>query len=138
MLKNKDILLIEDDSIDSMSFKRALSELGIKNKVRHVENGEEGLAYLSNIENSRPGIIFMDINMPRMTGPEFLKIALEKNLVSYIPVVVLTTSREEKDKTECFDLGVSGYMIKDIHFKDFVITMKTIFDYWTLCDFPGL
>ncbi|MBT6120042.1 response regulator [bacterium] len=138
MLKNKDILLIEDDSIDVMSFKRALVRLEIKNNVRHVENGEEALAYLSNSENSKPGIIFMDINMPRMTGPEFLKMALEMKLIGCIPVVVLTTSREEKDKIDCFHLGISGYMIKDIDFEDFVITMRTIFNYWALCESPGL
>ena len=100
MLKNKDILLIEDDSIDVMSFKRALVRLEIKNNVRHVENGEEALAYLSNSENSKPGIIFMDINMPRMTGIDLAERLQREDVILPFGFVTSEGTKEMRERAK--------------------------------------
>lgn len=71
MLKNKPILLVEDDMIDAMTVKRALRELNVINPVLSVENGEEALEYLRDEKNEFPGIILLDLNMPRMNGIDF-------------------------------------------------------------------
>ena len=120
MLKNKPILLVEDDMIDAMTVKRALRELNVINPVLSVENGEEALEYLRDEKNEFPGIILLDLNMPRMNGIEFLKIAKNDDNLKHIPVIVLTTSLEEMDRVDTFNLGVAGYMVKPVDYKQFV------------------
>lgn len=136
MHSSKPILLVEDDQVDAMTVKRALKEIHVTNPVDTVENGEQALSFLKNPQNERPGIILLDLNMPRMNGIEFLTIAKQDEDLKRIPVVVLTTSREEQDKVDSFNLGVAGYMIKPVDYQQFVEVVKTIDLYWTLSELP--
>lgn len=136
MHTQKPILLVEDDQIDQKTIKRALEEIRVSNKLLIVNNGEEALTFLRNNDNPKPGIILLDLNMPRMNGIELLHILKQDNLLMQIPVVVLTTSEEERDKTESFKLSVAGYMAKPIDYVKFVDVMRSINQYWTLSEFP--
>ena len=133
---NKPILLVEDDQVDAMSVHRALKELHVANLIVHVEHGEAALAYLRDQTKPAPCIILLDLNMPVMGGIEFLREAKSAAGFKRIPVVVLTTSDEQRDKVESFDLGVAGYMRKPVDYKQFVETMRTIDAYWTVSEQP--
>lgn len=135
-ITNKPILLVEDDQVDAMTVRRALKELHVLNPLVHVENGEEALGYLRDAANERPCIILLDLNMPIMTGIEFLQHAKRDDRLRRLPVVVLTTSEEQKDKIESFDLGVAGYMRKPVDYRQFVDVMRSIDTYWTLSELP--
>ena len=137
MRSNKPILLVEDDHVDVMTVKRALKDIRISNKLDIAGNGEEALVFLRNQENESPCIILLDLNMPRMNGIEFLRVARKEGILRRIPVVVMTTSKEERDKVDSFDLGVAGYMLKPIDYQQFVEVVRTIDLYWTLSELPG-
>ena len=137
MKKNKPILLVEDDRVDAMTVKRALKELHVINQLDIVKNGEEAIEYLQNESQERPCIILLDINMPRMNGIEFLKVARANSLIDKIPVVVLTTSKDDQDIIESFKLCVAGYMLKPVTYTEFIETIKTINLYWTLSELPN-
>ena len=82
-------------------------------------------------------IILLDLNMPRMNGIEFLKVIKEDEVLKIIPVIVLTTSKEEQDRLESYKLSVAGYMLKPVNYLQFVDTMRTIDLYWTLSKLPA-
>ena len=136
MRSSKPILLVEDDQVDAMTVKRALKEINVTNRLDITNNGEEALEFLRNLANEKPGIILLDLNMPKMNGIEFLKIAKHDDALKKIPVVVLTTSKEEQDKVDSFNLGVAGYMIKPVDYLQFVEVVRTIDLYWTLSELP--
>ncbi|GAB6146627.1 response regulator [Desulfocicer niacini] len=136
MRSSKPILLVEDDIVDAMTVKRALKEIKITNKLHIVNNGEEALEFLKDTDNQIPGIILLDLNMPRMNGIDFLKVAKKDDTIKRIPVIVLTTSKDDQDKVDSFNLGVSGYMVKPVDYKKFVEVVKTIDLYWTLSELP--
>ncbi|MCX5724696.1 MAG: response regulator [Nitrospirae bacterium] len=124
------ILLVEDDDIDTMTVRRALKDLGASHPLDCATNGEEGLAFLRNPANHRPGLILLDLNMPRMNGIEFLTEIKSDPTLKQIPVVVLTTSHEEIDRTNSFGQSVAGYMVKPVDYRQFVEIMRVIRDYW--------
>ncbi len=133
----KPILLVEDDRVDAMTVKRALKDLNVTNLLVHTLNGEEALNHLRAKHNGdRPCVILLDLNMPRMNGVEFLKVAKADDKLKLIPVVVLTTSHEEQDVVASFKLGVAGYIVKPVDYKKFVEAMRTIDIYWTLSELP--
>ena len=136
MRETRPILLVEDDQVDAMTVKRALKEINVANRLDIVGDGEEALVFLRAPENESPCIILLDLNMPRMNGIEFLTVAKQDEALKRIPVVVLTSSREEQDKVDSFDLGVAGYMIKPVDYHQFVEVMRTIDLYWTLSELP--
>ncbi len=136
MRSTKPILLVEDDQVDAMTVKRALKDIKVTNRLDIVNNGEEALIFLRNPENEQLGIILLDLNMPRMNGIEFLEIAKSDDDLKKIPIVVLTTSKEEQDKVDSFNLGVAGYMIKPVDYLKFVEVIKTIDLYWSLSELP--
>ena len=136
MRTSKPILLVEDDNIDAMTVKRALKELKIANPLVHQLNGEEALDYLRTDNSHRPCVILLDLNMPRMNGIEFLKIAKADNELRQIPVIVLTTSKDEHDKVESFHFSVAGYIVKPTDYKKFVDAIRTLDLYWTLSEMP--
>jgi CheY-like chemotaxis protein len=137
MRNSKPVLLVEDDNVDAMTVKRALKDLNVVNPLIHRLNGEEALEYLKGEDNKKPCIILLDLNMPRMNGIEFLQVVKTNDRLKKIPIVVLTTSREERDKIDSFKLGVAGYMLKSIDYKDFVEIIRTISLYWTLSELPN-
>lgn len=136
MRSSKPILLVEDDQVDAMTVKRALKEINVTNRLDIVDDGEKALLFLQNSENEKPGIILLDLNMPRMNGIEFLQIVKKDDILRKIPVIVLTTSREDRDKVDSFKLGVAGYMVKPVDYRKFVEVVKTIDLYWTLSELP--
>ena len=133
----KPILLVEDDEVDIMTIQRALKDLKVTNSLEVTLNGEEALDYLKNPNKAKPCIILLDINMPRMNGIEFLKERSKDGGMKRIPVVVLTSSKEEQDMVQSFSLGVAGYMVKPVDYKQFVETIRVIDLYWTLSQFPS-
>ena len=137
MKSTRPILLVEDDRIDVMTIKRAMKDINVTNRLNVTGNGEEALSFLRNPENEKPCIILLDLRMPRMNGIEFLGVIKRDETLKRIPVIVLTTSREEQDKVDSFDLGVAGYMVKSVEYVQFVEAMKTIDLYWTLSELPS-
>jgi CheY-like chemotaxis protein len=135
-ITNKPILLIEDDQVDTMTVKRALKEIHVTNPLVHVENGEEAMHYLRDPQREKPCIMLLDLNMPIMNGIEFLQVAKHDDQLKRIPVVVLTTSEEQQDKVNSFNLGVAGYMAKPVDYRQFVEVMRSIDAYWTISEMP--
>jgi len=136
MNSSKPILLVDDDLVDVMTIERASKELKIGNEFVRAANGEEALAYLRNPDNESPCIILLDLNMPRMNGHEFLLHVKSDDDLRRIPVVVLTTSREEEDRQKSFQMGVAGYMVKPADYQQFLKLMRTIDAYWTWSELP--
>ncbi len=133
----KPILLIEDDTVDAMTVKRALNDLHVLNTLVRVMNGEQALEYLHDIANAEPCVILLDLNMPKMNGVEFLKIVKADDRLRCIPVVVLTTSKADQDRFECFNCSAAGYIVKPVDYKGFVEAMRILNLYWTLSELPG-
>lgn len=138
MIHGKPILLVDDDRVDVMTTKRALKDINVTNPVYTAGNGEEALKLLRDGKTEKPGVILLDLNMPRMNGVEFLRVIKNDAYLKRIPVVVLTTSKEEEDKVESFSLGVAGYMIKPVDYIKFVEIIRTINMYWTLSELTDL
>jgi CheY-like chemotaxis protein len=137
MRNSQPILLVEDDNVDVMTVKRALKDLNIKNQLVSAANGEEALEYLNNSDNSKPCIILLDLNMPKMNGIEFLTIIKADETLKKIPVVVLTTSSQQQDIVESFKLSVAGYIVKSVDYAEFTEAISTINLYWTLSKLPS-
>ncbi len=136
MRNSKPILLVEDDSVDVMTVKRALRDLEVTSNLVPTGDGEEALAYLRDDENTKPSVILLDLNMPKMNGIEFLKIIKADNRLKKIPVIVLTTSNSEQDISKSFELGAAGYMVKSVDYERFMEIIKTIDSYWTVSKLP--
>jgi len=125
------ILVVEDDDIDFMTVQRSFRELGVPNPVMRALDGEDGLAFLTREGETRPGLILLDLNMPRMNGIEFLAHLRKRPELNDIPVVVLTTSGEAGDRVAAFDLIVSGFMVKPLDYSEYLDTLRVVHDYWT-------
>jgi len=134
---SKPILLIEDDNVDVMTVERVFRDLKIANQLVSTSNGEQALEYLRTNGNKKPCVILLDLNMPKMNGTEFLKIVKTDEALKKIPVVVLTTSSQQRDVVESFKLGAAGYMVKSVDYGKFVETIRTINLYWTLSELPS-
>ena len=136
MKSSKSVMLVEDDNVDVMTVKRAFKDLNIKNQLIITPNGEEALEYLKNNDNTKPCIILLDLNMPKMNGLEFLRTIKTDENLKKIPVIVLTTSSQEEDVVESFNFGVAGYIVKSVDYIEFTQAIKTINSYWTLSKVP--
>lgn len=137
MRNSKPILLVEDDTVDVMTVKRALKDLQVTSELVSTGDGEEALAYLRDDGNAKPCVILLDLNMPKMNGTEFLRIAKADEALRRIPIIVLTTSNSEQDISKCFELGAAGYMVKSVDYKKFMEIIKMIDLYWTLSKLPS-
>jgi CheY-like chemotaxis protein len=127
---------VEDDRVDAMTVKRALREIHVSNPVVNAKNGEEALAWLRTPDHAPPCIILLDLNMPRMNGLEFLQEMKHDPHLRKAPVIILTTSKDERDRMESFNIGVAGYMVKPVDYIQFVDIIRTINMYWTLSELP--
>ena len=136
MRNSKPILLAEDDDVDAMTVKRAFKDLQVANKLVRAADGEQMLEYLRTENSEEPCLILLDLNMPKMNGIEFLKVAKADEALKRIPVIVLTTSSDERDVVESFELGAAGYMVKSVDYEKFVDVISTIDQYWTLSELP--
>jgi CheY-like chemotaxis protein len=139
--KQTSILLIDDDEVDVMTVRRAFKKNNITNPLYVAANGVEALAILRG--NTMPKLlpeqrrmILLDLNMPKMGGIEFLRELRADPELRAIPVIVLTTSNEDKDKVEAYNLNVAGYIIKPVTFNNFVEAVATLNRYWTLNELP--
>jgi CheY-like chemotaxis protein len=135
--KTLNILLVEDDQVDVMNVRRAFDKNRITNPLYVAEDGIEALSMLrsAKVPPARR-IILLDLNMPRMNGIEFLRELRNDPALSVTPVVVLTTSNDERDKIDAFNLNVAGYLVKPVTFINFVEVMAALNKYWTLVEFP--
>jgi CheY-like chemotaxis protein len=131
------ILLVEDDEVDIMIIQRALKELKIDHEVVYCGDGEEALKYLRGCIKEPPCFILLDLNMPRMNGFEFLRVAKSDDSLKKIPIIVLTTSKARENITECFALGAAGYVVKPVSYEKFVEALRTLDSYWTLSRMPA-
>ena len=135
--KMTNILLVEDDEVDVMNVRRAFKKNNIANPLHVASNGLEALEMLRSPAMARERrLILLDLNMPRMNGIEFLRELRADAELRAIPVVVLTTSNEEKDRVEAYNLNVAGYIVKPVTLINFVETMATLNKYWTLSELP--
>ncbi len=137
MNTGKPVLLVEDDDLDAKTVARAFKELHVTNPLARAGNGEEALGWLRDEANGMPCVILLDLNLPVMSGLEFLQAAKEDERLRRIPVVVLTSSRLEADKLASFDLSVAGYMVKPVDYAQFVEVVRAINIYWTLSETPS-
>jgi len=131
------ILIADDDADDRMMASEALAESRLANDLRFVEDGEELLDYLyqrgrfaAGDASPRPGLILLDLNMPRKDGREALREIKSDPALRSIPVVVLTTSKAEEDIYRTYDLGVNSFITKPVLFESLVEVMKTLGKYW--------
>jgi CheY-like chemotaxis protein len=131
------ILLVDDDADDRMLARDALAESRLANDLREVEDGEQLLDYMhrrgqnADPEKSpRPGLILLDLNMPRKDGREALKEIKSDPNLRHIPVVVLTTSKAEEDIYRTYDLGVNSFITKPVTFDGLVNVMRALGAYW--------
>lgn len=131
------ILVADDDEEDRMLTSQALEESRVINDLRFVEDGDELLDYLyrrgryADAETSpRPGLILLDLNMPRRDGREALREIKADADLRRIPIIVLTTSKAEEDIYRTYDLGANSFITKPVHFESLVAIMKEIGRYW--------
>jgi len=131
------ILMADDDADDRQLTNEALEDARLINDIRFVENGEELLDYLHRqgkyappAEAPRPGLILLDLNMPRKDGRTVLKEIKSDPDLRTIPVVVLTTSKSDEDIYRSYDLGVNSYIVKPVTFEALVDILQTLEKYW--------
>jgi CheY-like chemotaxis protein len=131
------ILLVEDDEIDVMNVQRAFQKNHIANPLFVAGDGVEALAKLRSGEIPRERrIVLLDLNMPRMNGIEFLRALRKDPELALTTVVVLTTSNDDRDKIDAYNLNVAGYLLKPVTFSNFCEVMATLNKYWTLVELP--
>lgn len=131
------ILLVDDDEVDVMTVKRAFTKANITNKVYVATDGVEALEMLRgpDLPTTRR-IVLLDLNMPRMNGIELLREVRKDPQLAGLTVVVLTTSNEDRDRVEAFQLNVAGYLLKPVTFSEFAEVMAALNKYWTLMELP--
>ena len=138
MIALRTILLAEDSSQDVELTLEALAEHKLANNVVVVRDGVEALEYLrcegphAGRAGGLPAVLLLDIKMPRMDGIEVLEAVRSDDRLKLLPVVMLTSSREEPDLTRCYALGVNAYVVKPVAFSEFVAAARHIGVFWAL------
>ncbi|MDP2388155.1 MAG: response regulator [Bacteroidota bacterium] len=140
-MKNNEIeiLLVEDNTGDAELTIRALRKSNMANKLVHLENGADALDYIfaegiyahRNMDNL-PRVILLDLNMPKINGIEVLQKIKSDERTKKIPVVVLTSSKEDPDIERCYELGVNSYIVKPVEFEKFMKAVGELGLYWLL------
>ena len=123
------ILLIEDDKIEVLKFKRVVKSVDQDHLIEVADNGEVALQILEETKKL-PDIILLDLNMPKMSGLEFLSVVKKNPKFKYLPTVVLTTSINRKDLIACYEIGIAGYILKPLKYNDYVEKIKHLLTYW--------
>jgi two-component system, response regulator len=138
-----EILLVEDNPNDVELTLHAFERNNLANAVQVARDGQEALDYLAGIDtdgngagNSRPKVVLLDLKLPRVDGLEVLRAIRQDEKLRTLPVVVMTSSREDRDIVESYDLGVSSYIVKPIDFDKFVETVRALGFYWVLLNEP--
>ncbi len=134
----KAIVLVEDNPHDAEFALTTFQELNLANDVIVLSDGVEVLDYLycrgkyERREGGHPTVILLDLNMPKMSGVEVLRAIKDEERLRAIPIVMLTSSREERDLAECYKMGTNAYVVKPVDFQQFVQVMKHLGAFWAL------
>ncbi len=131
------IVLIEDNPADAELTIRALRKYNVANRITLLRDGAEALEYFfpasqESTPTPRPKLVLLDLKLPKVDGMEVLRRLKADRRTRAVPVVVLTTSREERDLVESYDLGVNSYLVKPVDFEQFIETARTLGLYWLL------
>lgn len=136
-MQNQLILIVEDNNEDFETTKRALRQAGLRNNPRRCEDGDEALAYLHRSgkytdprTSPRPDIILLDLNLPGTDGREVLREIKTDERLRTIPVIVLTTSEDQRDIQYCYNSGANSYLHKQVDLTRFFAAIKRLKDYW--------
>jgi CheY-like chemotaxis protein len=141
-MKLKRILLVEDNLNDAELTLEALSEHHLANEVVLVRDGAEALDYLyqrgayAGRDDGNLAVILLDLKLPKVDGLEVLRTVKSDDRLRYIPVVVLTSSREENDLVESYRLGVNAYVVKPVNFAEFINAVKELGAFWAIVNEP--
>lgn len=142
MIELKTILLVEDNPHDVELTLEALTEYNLANNLVSVSNGVQAMAYLccegefEGRNTGNPAVILLDIKMPFMDGIETLEAIRKNKKLKHIPVVMLTSSREDPDLKKCYALGANAYVVKPVHFREFMEAAKHIGIFWAVLNEP--
>jgi len=138
----KRILLVEDDPRDVELILESLGDYNLANEVVVVRDGEEALDFLyhrGNFKgrpNGNPAVVLLDLKLPKVNGMEVLREIRSNEKLKMMPVVILTSSREEKDWVESYKLGVNAYVVKPVDFQEFVKAVKDVGAFWAVVNEP--
>jgi len=139
------VLMAEDDEHDVVATRRAWKKHNIANPLYVVNDGEECLDFLHRrgkysdpVKAPRPGIILLDIKMPKMDGLAVLRHIREDDGLRRLPVVMLTTSKREEDQLKSYDFGANAFVVKPVGFTNFSEAVRTINLFWELVELPGM
>ena len=127
--ESQPILIVEDSLDDFEAAKRAFSKANLNNPIKHAMSGEEAIAYLKS-DSSKPGIILLDLNMPGLDGRKTLEIIKRTPELKRIPIVILTTSDDERDVSACYEMGANTYIQKPVDFDGLIAAIKQLKEYW--------
>ncbi len=131
--RNGVVLLVEDDPDDAELAMSALGQAKLLNRIVHARDGEEALRYLFEEPlHPLPTVVLLDLKMPKVDGLDVLKRIRSENKTKTLPVVVLTSSREDRDIRKCYDLGVNSYIVKPVDFEQFASSVKQLGLYWVV------
>ena len=131
-----EVLLIEDNMDDAGLTIRTLQKHRLANHLLHLQDGEEALKYLFNKSNKMPKVILLDLKMPKVDGIEVLQKLKSDDRLKLVPVVVLTSSKEERDIVEAYRLGVNAYIVKPVDFEQFVKAVGDLGLFWLVLNQP--
>jgi two-component system, response regulator len=139
-----DILLVEDNPLDAELMMRALRKNSVANPIHHVEDGAEALDFIfckgeykeRHIGNV-PRVILLDLKLPKIGGLEVLRQVKSAAATKHIPIVVVTSSREDPDIKTAYELGANSYVVKPVEFDSFVEAMKNLGNYWLSINEPS-
>lgn len=130
---NKVILLVEDNGTDEKLTLRAFSKGAIENQIVVVRDGSEALDYLLGpVEHELPALVLLDLNLPRVSGLEVLRRLRAEERTKFLPVVILTASKEDEDLIEGYALGANAYVRKPVEFAQFVEAARAVGLFWLL------
>lgn len=136
------ILLVEDNPRDAELALEALADFHVANEILHLRDGVEALDYLyrrgefAGRTTGQPALVLLDLKMPRADGMEVLRQMKGDANLNRVPVVVMTSSREEQDLAECYALGVNAYVVKPVKFPDFIEAVKQLGAFWAVLNEP--
>jgi two-component system, response regulator len=132
MAEQLEILLVEDNPQDAEMTQRALRRNNLVNRLHWVKDGAEALEYLLATDRQKPKLVLLDLKMPKVDGIEVLRRMKGDPLLRAIPVVIMTSSNEERDVAESYRLGANSYIVKPVGFEAFLETVAKIGLYWVL------
>ena len=133
---NNKILLVEDNVADAELAMRAFRKNNLANEIVHLEDGQEALDYLYDEKNDPPRLILLDVKMPRVDGIEVLRKLKSDKVRKVIPVVMLTSSKEDRDIIESYNLGVNAYIVKPVDFSQFTEAIVQLGFFWMVLNQP--